>query len=688
MSYPIHKKTRGATARTTRTEKGFWGLELGEDTAARSFSRAVDTENMIWEGDGLRVRNGYRSICRLNGKINGIFYYKEQIIVHAGSGLYQVDSQGEQEPILLWDQMADRPSSGVVRRQTITRRWLVYYLINGWRREQITDDFLFIIDGEHYLFYDGKKVRSVADPYWGEDVINLVYFDGVQPEYFSTVPFTTVAKIPKSAMGDTDPRGDNRLSQFRCESFYVDTTPQTDFIVNCPRDRYNERIPEELQVRDTDGVWRTWRDEAGSMVLNDLEGHTKLILPEVYAGMNFLVDGDYMINVGTGALYAMANDGMDNFRIIYAVYKDPPTMLDHATVQCTYGADGKDNVLFLGASDVEKGADAFSAANDFFCFYETSFEVLGDSKTPITGYCRLKDGRLAVLKDDDRRAGVYFRNHTIVELGATQAGDPYRADAFPSVAGAGVAGCVNPHTVGIAGNEPCFLSKEGLFSVRSVSDELINLNETIRRSRAIDPFLERQDLSKARSVCWRGKYLIAWGDVAMITDGLWDSGGSYRYLKWRFHFPVTALGVIEGKLYLGSEEGDLFAMEETDFTDDGKEIEAFWQTPVYEDSSGRKLLLRKAYVACTAASQGALEAIVYRDGCPEPPRNFSLQIPDFSNWDFGKISFSGKGEQEWLSLLTRSVSAAYLYFRFTLKGNEAPLLWGVRLSYEKGGWVK
>ena len=353
MSYPIHKKTRSGNARTTRTEKGFWGLELGEDTATRSFSHAVDTENMIWEGEGLQVRKGCRAIGQLGGRINGIFHYGEQIIAHAGTCLYRVDPQGNEQPTLLWEEMADHPSCGVVRRQTVTRRWLVDYLINGWRREQITDDFLFINDGAHYLFYDGKKVRTVADPYWGEDVINLIYYDGLQPEYYSTVPFNTVAKLAQNGMGDTDPRGDNLLSQFRCESFYVDATPQTTFIMNCPRDRYNERIPEELQVRDQNGVWRSWLDRQGSNVLNDLEGRTKLILPEVYGGMPFIPEGDhYMINAGKGWEYTVANDGMDNFRIIYAIYKDPPAMLDQATVQGIYGADGKDDVLFLYSENI------------------------------------------------------------------------------------------------------------------------------------------------------------------------------------------------------------------------------------------------------------------------------------------------------------------------------------------------
>lgn len=688
MSYPIHKKKGTSAPRSTRTEKGFWGLDLSEDLSNRSFAKAVDTENMIWDGEGLKVRSGYRRLADFSGRINGIFHYGDSVVVHAGTNLYHYDAAVSDEPSLLWEKMADAPSSGVIRRQTITHRTPRNHLIHGWKREEITGDFLFIIDGKNYLFFDGKEAHSIIDPYWGEDVIGMIYDEKIYPDYYSTVPFTTVAKLPAGG-GDTDPRGDNRLSQFRCESFYVDETETTGFYLTCPYDAFLERIPEEILIRDDLGCWRNLRDHAASDVYRTPDGRVRLELPKIAAGMNFMLSDDgNAINVGIGGERMVANDGMDNYRIIYAVKKEYPTELSGATVRGTYGPDGKDNVLFLGGSSSKPGVDFFSTPDDFSCFYETSYEILGNSKTPVTGYCRLKDGRLAVLKNDDTQAGVYFRSHAVVELGMTQSGAAYKADAYPSVSGAAVAGCISPFSVGVAGNEPCYLSTEGLFSIRSVSDELINLNEAVRRSRPIDSFLQKQNLSMVRSICWRGFYLLAFGNEALLTDGVLDPSGSYRFLKWRFSHPVTALSCKEGTLWLGSEDGGVFWMDPTASADDGILCEAFWQTPVLEDAGGKKLLVRKAHAACTAAPFGELSAIVYRDGCPEPCRKYSLQLPDFSNWDFGNISFSGRKEPEWISLLSRSVSVDKLSFRFILQGNEAPLLWGVRISYEKGGWIK
>ena len=686
MSYPIHKKGNSARGWLGRCEKGFWGLDLGKDIADRSFGRAVDTENLIWHGDGLRLRNGYREMGRFTARINGIFHYKDQILVHAGNRLYAVDSVFEQEPVLVYENMADRLSFGVVRRQEVTHRWLTGYLLYQWRQEKLSGEFLFIHDGKNYLFYDGEAVHSIIDPYWDEDVITMILEEEIFPHYYATVPFTTVAKLPLSGNGDVDPRGDNYLTQFRCESFCVGTEPTTIFYLQCPFEAYHDRIPELVQVRDQFGTWRDWHNYGYSMIMRNEFGMTKLEMPKVYAGMGFMLD-EYggAINFEVGSLYTIADDGMDNYRIIYAVHKKPPLEISGATVQGFYGPDGKDNVLFLGGSEAAPGVDRFSAPDDFFCFYETSYEVLGDPQTPITGYCRLKDGRLAVLKNDDRQAAIHFRSHKTVELGQTQSGEPYIVEVYPSVAGAGVAGCINPHTVGVAGNEPCYLTGEGLCSVKSVSDELINLNESVRRSKAVDSFLEENESDRICSACWRGKYLISFGDVALLTDGLMDGEGNYRFLKWHFSHPISALSCSKGCLWLGGEDGGIYKMENGYFKDADQEIEGYWKTPILEDSTGKRMLVRKIYASCEGALDGELKAIIYRDRCPEPAYTHSLQLPDFGNWDFSKVSFSGHSEAEWIPLIGRSVSVCDLHLKLILKGKETPILWGIKIFYEKGG---
>lgn len=688
MSHPIHRAAGSAPARTVQTETGFWGLDLASAALGRAFSRAADTENLIWEGEALRARPGYRELASFGARINGIFFYDDTLLIHAGSCLYRQDAAFESEPELLYSKMNDAPSQGVLRRQTVVARLCENQYLYAWRREQISGSFLFISDGLHYLFYDGTAVRPVADEYWGQAVLPLVS-EGICPVYYATVPFTAVAKLPAAGTGDIDPRGANRLSQFRCESFYIDdTAPVTDYILSCPFGAYLEGIPVELQIRGEEGSWRNVNIESRIDVLRSGElTKLSLVAAAVQGGMKFSVDSDgRIVNLGVG-IHQVANDGMDNVRLTYAVITDPPDALTGATVQGLYGADGADDVLFLGGSAAAPGEDAFSARNDFFCFYESSFERLGSSQTPVTGYCRLSDGRLAVLKDDPDGSAVFFRSHTVVTLGATQSGEAYQADAYPSRAGAAVDGCRTPFSTGIAGNEPCFLAKTGIYSVRSVSNELTNLNETVERSAPVQPLLEELDAADARSVCWRRYYLLCFGKIALITDGKRDSAGSYRFLKWRFSHAMSALAQSRGQLYLGSTEGKLYLLEETG-TDASLPFEAFWQTPLLEEKSSRRLLLRKIYAAATPGFGAVLQARLEQEGGTLGTVSIALGRPDFACWDFGAVSFDGSGRPRWFSLPGRSHAADAFSMLFSLPKSEQFLLWGVRMIYEKGGMLK
>lgn len=685
MSYPIHKVTGGSAARTVRTENGFWGLDLASGALDCPFSRAVDTENLIWQGDAVKVRSGYHCLFDLGSRINGIFFYGEQRIIHAGTALYRQTNDAE-APELIYSEMNDAPSQGVNRNQTLVLRTCKTPNLSAWSRTTETGDFLFLIDGKNYLVYDGKTVRSIADPYWGEDIKYLTR-QGVYPVFCATVPFTAVAKVPASGNGDVDPRGDNRLTQFRCESFYVDDSAKViDYVINCPAASFNNRIPVEWQIRDYDGVWRNLSYACGSNFL-DHGLITKLRFPEICGGMSITLDADGRISVLGEGDTIVANDGMDNIRITYAVHKEPPTALTQSTAMGLYGADGADNVLFLGGGASAPGEDAFSARNDFFCFYETSVEKLGSNLTPVTGYCRLSDGRLAVLKDDPDGSTVFFRSHDTVTVGATQSGEAYTVDVFPSRSGASVEGCVSPLTVGVAGNEPCFLGKSGLYAVRSVSNELTNLNETVRRSVPVDPLLRTAEPAAARSICWQGYYLLTFGKVGVITDGRRDSSGNLRFLKWTFGHTVTALGQRDDTLYMGDENGNVYCFGE-DPDDDGVFIKAFWRTPLLEDASGRRLILRRMWLAVSPGYGASMKVCFYSDGCPAKERQLNMHLLDYGDIDFNTFTFEGIDTARWVPLNLRSAVANAFSVELDLSEGAELLIWGFRMMYEKGGVMR
>ncbi len=667
MSYPLHSLKGGSNARTVRSQTGFWGLDAAGGDFDRNPACSKEAQNLIWQGEALKVRPGYRSLCTLDGRINGIWFFKDTPVVHAGNKLYRLNAQWE-EPILLYEQMADAPSCGVVRNQTVIKRICASPVLDAWRRETVTCDFLFINDSQNYLIYDGKTARLVMDPYWGGNVREITN-NGEEVEYYATVPFTAVAKSPESAMADVDPRGENRLSQFRCDSFYVDSSAEvTDFVLTCPYKAYNDNIPPEMQVRCADGLWHNVALVVTNGYLRSGE-FGRLVLPGVKGGQSVSIDvEDRITNLGFG-VYSVADDGMDNVRLTYAIRKEEPAAINGATVQGFYGPRGGEEVLFLGGSAADPGIDAFSEPENFFCFYETSIEQLGNRHTPVTGYCHLNDGRLAVLKNDPDDSTVFFRSHQTVTLGNTLAGEPYIVDAYPSVTGAMVEGCLSPHSLGVVGNEPCFLAESGIFSVRSVSNELTNLNETVRRSRAVDPLLTALPAQKVRSICWKGYYMLFFGKTVLLTDGQM-SGGSYRFLKWVFAHEVTAVGRYQGDLYFGGAEGGVYLLDGS-ATDGGEPITACWYLPLLEEGKGRKMLLRRLWAAVSGGN-GTLGVLVAAEG--GEPRRITVDL-------------SEREDSRWVSLLQNPRLAESFTVALDLSDTDA-LLWGYRMMYEKGGTIR
>lgn len=684
MSYPLHSLPTVSASRSVCTEMGFWGLDSAGGALTAPIRRAADTQNLLWQGEALRRRPGSIPVGEYPGQIHGIYFLNGECIVHAGTGLYRnVDGTPEQ----IFDSMSDRPSVGFVRRQTVTQRLCVENEPAGWFRKTYTGDFLFINDGTNYLFYDGQGAHSIVDPEWG-GMLRSRLDEGETFSFYSAIPLTATGKLPDGSGGDHHPRGDNLVSQFHGESFYVsDAADCATFVFDIAYSELNTGIPAELMIRDNEGIWRSYYCITKELFERTEDGRAKMTIDTpIRGGMKFSYDSDgRIVNLGVG-IYNLANDGMDNVRIFVAVRKEEPAMVRTATVQGFFGPDGTDSVLFLGGSSAAPGVDTFSAPDDFFCFYATSVERLGDERVPITGYCLLPDGRMAVLKNDPSGSNVYFRSHTVVSVGQTLSGEPFRLDAYPSRMGAAVEGCISARTVGISGNEPVFLGASGLYGVRSVSNELTNLNETVRRSGPIDPLLDAMDRTLACAVTWQGYYLLTFGEEGFITDGRRDGSGALRFLKWRFSSRVTALGKQEDLLYWGSDQGQVFRLAQEG--EDAQLPEAYWHCYLPADGSGRRQNLKQLSASLCPDYEGRVRLRLYREQTPTADQSLAVHRSDFSDWDFGEVSFDGSNSARWMALPAVGGPADGYAMRLYLDAGERLLLWGLRMIYEKGGTVR
>ncbi len=661
MSFPIHKILSGSGSVVTRTERGFQGLDPGGCGIGGSMSRAADALNLIWDGEALRRRPDCVSMLHKDQPVYGIYYFQGQLLIHSGNQLLlHYENLPDHEPVVVYSNMNNAPSQGVIRRQKMEERCCLFKTPGNWAHRTYEKELLFICDGRNFLFYDGFEVHSCMDDYWGaEEIPEMTCF-------YSTVPETVVAKLPNAGGGDVDPRGDNRLSQFRTESFCV-TEETNSFILSCPLSAINTKMPFEFRLRDTNGVWRSasgfsdysfTADPAGTRFESNrrFSGGLAFGIEEAYGRIMFYGSGDYTV----------AMDGMDNLTITYGVIKERPDAINGATAMGLFGADGGNNVLFLGGSLRTPGIDYFSAPDDFLCFYETSYEQLGNINRWITGYCPLKDGRMAVLKNDPGEAAVYYRSHKVVELGKTLSGEPYLVDAYPSVAGAPVEGCVDSSTVGRAGNEPCFLTASGLYTVRTVSDELINLNETVPRSLPVEEYLGAVNLYDACAINWKDYYLLFFRENVLVTDGRIDEEGNYRFMRWKIPVSVSCAASHRGILYLGGVDGTIYQMADSQLRE---AFYAYWQTNAMEENSGLKMLFQRLELLVTPGLLTNTSFRLIRNGKEGRSRTLKWKKDD---------------QTQWYPIATRFGSANTLAINISFPHDPNFRLWGLRAVYRKG----
>ncbi|MBQ3193789.1 MAG: hypothetical protein IJB59_09510 [Oscillospiraceae bacterium] len=174
----------------TRQYANFLGLDLrGDDVNLR---RSPDCMN-VWrdyrEIGGIRTRPGMKKHTALFGTVHGIYFLRGEMLAHCGTGLYSI---GVEETVLLGDGLADQSSQGFVY-----------------------DSTLYLLDGEHYLCYDGKELKPVE----------------------GYVPTTYIGRSPSgggSAKDDANLLSDYRVNSFLGDKesveFYLDTEDiDTDF---------------------------------------------------------------------------------------------------------------------------------------------------------------------------------------------------------------------------------------------------------------------------------------------------------------------------------------------------------------------------------------------------------------------------------------------------------------------------
>ena len=604
----------------------FRGVDFSTDPSLVDRNRSPFAVNIISDTAGMpEKRLGWRRIHQL---------YKTQIVTENGVstivptaekgpvyGLYYGDVGGQNGKMMLAhvgntlydfsDSYATAIYSGLAETESC-----------GFFMREEKKGYFFILDGTHYLKYDGTTVS---------DVLSDAY-----------VPTVFISKNPDGT-GGTLYESVNLISDQRCESFLGD----------------GNEVDYYLSVKPVTSIDKVEvRNAAG-------EYETKVLTTDYTVSTN---DGKVHF---TGSAPSPIVAGQDNVRITYSKpvtgYKD---RILKCTIACKYGYGGSNRVFLSGNPDY-KAYDWYSDLWRPDYFPDTSFSVVGDDNTAVMGYQKVGKYLMIIKESNSQDSTIFQRWGGLDENGNVQ---------FYIEQGAAGIGAIAKGSFSTLLDEPLFLSTRGIMAITNTN---ILAERTIRnRSYYVDNYLLPEKDKDGYSVLpnctaceWNGYYLLATPNgTCYVLD---SKNKSYRkntsYDSYDFvyesyywnNIPAVKFLPVVDSLYFGTDDGRICKFNtdkknldkytdngfKTDPNDgsDGDAIVSVWST--CNDDDGASYLLKSmtkkgCSITIKPFYRSSAEIYVVRDGNGEDfvrngqfIKSEAMDIFNFFDIDFNRFSF-------------------------------------------------
>lgn len=306
---------------------------------------------------------------------------------------------------------------------------------------------------------------------------------------------------------------------------------------------------------------------------------------------------------------------------------------------CTlYGVNGAYDRIFASGNADLPHYDFYCELNDPTYWGDIWYSVLGQDSAKIVGYS-IVDNYLATHKDnEENNANIFLRSGEL-----NSKGEPI----FPVKMNYQGLGSISKHAHSILGNEPIFLTKEGIYAV-TANDTIGNKITALRSKNLNGRLLEEYNLSNAIALTFRDYYMLAINGKMYILDSQhFMSESSYTHRQYDGYYwtnvPIRSMWVFDDVLYFGATDGKIFAFY-TDFerlesyNDNGAAIEAIWTTPMFY---GNEFSFKKnfSYISLLLGASAKASCKVY--ALYENQKELIVEFTsDFSFFDYSEIDYS------------------------------------------------
>lgn len=529
----------------------FKGVDFSSSPLRVQSNRASDMSNFINEYGVNKKRHGWNELLKIEvnrvpQRINGIFRYAngahDVMLVHAGRRIYRVRKEEKgyaYTDITLSSTYADARCDETrlkdQRSQAFFNKGKAYMIGCG--------DFLVYGSWDNGESYELRRVANNVDTYVPTTTISIDH-DEVKDdvrESLDDVNYLSSYRI-NQLLGTSEP---NKTWTLDTGSIDEGTT------VKVVLETLNENVPVTKELTNS-GADKT----------------------KLYEGQTEVGSIDY--DQGKITLTIPTTPQIENRDNIYVTFRREVEGYIDRIANCNFGilfgVNGNTDRLFLSGNADYPNIDFHSEMDDYTYFGDMNTASMGSDAVAVNGYARLSDSTLVVYKAETgsrQEASIFYRTGSYQDYG-----DNVIRAVFPTSAGSIGEGVVSRYAcVNFAGDN-IILSRNGVFGIVLANNVATTERYTRERSRSVNERLKTHtDLSEAVAIVYNNRYYLAVDGVCYVADSRFkyaredDIDGSFNYEWWFWeNVPVRVWAEIDGKLFFGSEKGQICVFDEA-YTD-------------------------------------------------------------------------------------------------------------------------
>ncbi len=520
----------------------FRGVDFSTSPYLVQKNRAISAQNLIYENGTVRKRTGWKSLCKLPARINGLFSFELEdtnfVLAYAGTKFY----------LLTWD-----------------------YAKNRYKSEDITGDISNLVDRRIQLYVNKNKAYIVG---CGDYLVFGKWANGnyelrrVYDNEDTYIP-TTTTNIDADGVNDEHRASvddANMLSPYR-KNKLLGAGANSSWHVDTAIKGVSQAIDDNSDI-----VIQVQTQDESILIANSGADKTELYNGTEIVGSVEFATGKITLIIDTTPPEANTANIIVTFKKTESGKND---FVKNATISTLFGGSGNSNRLFISGSSTSKNVHIWSEMYDFTYFPDNNYDEIGSDNSAILGYVRASDGILLTFKErNGSDSSLYYVSGTDTTEEDFE-GNPVFRTLFYKSSGNVTDTIYGKYASASLNGDNLILTRNGVKGLELYDNLSTSAYRIRERSRNINSkLLQEKNLEDACAIAYQDKYYLSINGVVYVCDSRFtfsaeeDISDSFNYEWWYFtNVDARVWADIDNQLFFGANNGLICMFTEDEYVD-------------------------------------------------------------------------------------------------------------------------